>query len=73
VLGEKNLSHLRRYGFLVGDLTQRLRAGLVCAAPPALGKEDLGNGSVFLARGSEGKAKRADLKDLPAAGRPALH
>ena len=40
-----------------------LRAGLRSAAPLALGKDDLGNGSAFLARKSEGKAKRADLKD----------
>jgi hypothetical protein len=67
----RNLSHLRRCEILVGDPTQRLpfgfaqgrRAGLTSAAPPALGKEDLGNGSAFLARKSEGKAKRADLKD----------
>jgi len=36
VLGEKNVSHLRRFGFLVGDATQRLRTGLISAAPPAL-------------------------------------
>ena len=44
MLGEKNVPHLRRFGFLVGDATQRLpfgfaqgrRTGLVYAAPPAL-------------------------------------
>lgn len=37
VLGEKNVSHLRRFGFLVGsDPTQGLRTGLISAAPPAL-------------------------------------
>jgi hypothetical protein len=36
VLGEKNLSHLRGFGILVGDATQRLRTGLISAAPPAL-------------------------------------
>jgi len=38
MLGEKNVSHLRRFGFLVGDATQCSRTGLVYAAPPALGR-----------------------------------
>ena len=46
MLGEKNVPHLRRFGFLVGDATQRLpfgfaqgrRTGLVYAAPPAPGR-----------------------------------
>ena len=37
MLGEKNVSRLRRFGFLVGsNPTQRLRTGLISAAPPAL-------------------------------------
>ena len=36
VLGEKNLSHLRRCGILEEDSTQRLRTGLIFASPPAL-------------------------------------
>ena len=36
MLGEKNVSHLRRFGFLVGNATQCSRTGLVYAAPPAL-------------------------------------
>jgi len=63
VSGKKNLSRRWRFGILVGEATQRSRTGLAYAAPPALGNEDLGNGAAFLERNSEGKAKRADLKD----------
>jgi hypothetical protein len=57
LLGEKNLSHLRRLEFLwMGS--QRSRAGLICAAPPALLRRDFGKDSVFLASASEGKPKR---------------
>jgi hypothetical protein len=58
LLGEKNLSHLRRCGILAGALAQRLRTGLICGAPPALGGEELGDGPAFLARKPEGKPKR---------------
>jgi hypothetical protein len=58
VLGEKNLSHLGRFGILEEDSTQRFRTGLISAAAPALGKKDLGNGSAFPARESERKPKR---------------
>ena len=58
LLGEKNLSHLRRFGILEEDSTQRFRTGLICGAPPALGREDLGDGSAFLERKAEGKHKR---------------
>ena len=50
---------LRIFG---GDSSQRLRAGLSSDAPPALGKEGLGDGSVFLERWP-GEVERADLKD----------
>ena len=63
VLGEQNLSHLRRCEILEEDRTQRLRTGLISAAPPALGREDLGSGSAFLARKSEWETQEAGLKD----------
>ena len=67
VLGEKNLSHLRRCGILEEDSTQRFRTGLISAAPPVLLRGDFGNDSVFLASASEGKpekplARRAGMK-----------
>jgi hypothetical protein len=56
LLGEKNLSHLRRCGILAGALTQRSpfgyaqgrRAGLICAAPPALGTGGAAGGPPLL-------------------------
>ena len=37
--GRPRVSHLRRYGFSCAFLTQRLRTGLTCDAPMALGKK----------------------------------
>ena len=61
LLGEKNLSPLRRFGFLVGDTTQRLRTGLVCAAPPALGKKGLGERVGYSGKMAGGETQEAGI------------